>query len=178
MHRKVRPPRSDPRQRAKSSATALLLAFTAALCSVSAMALEPLDAFPRSALEIRTATGRQWFTIRIADTDERQEQGLMFVRTLPADEGMLFPQATPRIANFWMKNTLIPLDLLFISAHGRIACIRAMAKPLRLDLISCPKPVKAVLEIGGGEAARRGIGVGDVVAHEVFGRYGRVSLPR
>ena len=145
-----------------------LLAVGALLCSNLTIALEPLDAFPQSALEIRTAAGRQWFSIRIADTDARQEQGLMFVRSLPADQGMLFPQDTPRIANFWMKNTLIPLDLLFVTARGRIACLRERAKPLVLDLISCETPVRAVLEIGGGEAARRGIHVGDAVRHSLF----------
>ena len=145
-----------------------LVAIGALLCSNLAFALEPLNAFPESALEIRTATGRQWFSIRIADTDARQEQGLMFVRALPADQGMLFPEATPRIAHFWMKNTLIPLDLLFITARGRIACLRERAKPLVLDLISCETPVKAVLEIGGGEAAKRGIHVGDAVRHTLF----------
>ena len=134
----------------------------------NASAHEPLEAFPQSALEIRTASSRQWFTIRIADTEERQEQGLMYVRALPADEGMLFPQATPRIMSFWMKNTLIPLDMLFITARGRIACLREQAKPLVLDLISCGKPVTAVLEIGGGEAARRGIRKGDTVVHAIF----------
>jgi len=145
-----------------------LFTIGALLCSNMACALEPLDAFPQSALEIRTAAGRQWFSIRIADTDSRQEQGLMYVRALRADEGMLFPQRSPHIATFWMKNTLIPLDLLFITARGRIACLRERAKPLLLDLISCETPVKAVLEIGGGEAARRGIHVGDRVNHATF----------
>jgi hypothetical protein len=147
-----------------------LFAVCGALGAGIASALEPLEAFPQSALEIRTASGRQWFTIRIADSADRQEQGLMFVRALPADQGMLFPQATPRIMTFWMKNTVIPLDMLFITARGRIACLREMAKPLVLDLISCAKPVTAVLEIGGGEAARRGIRVGDRVVHAVFRR--------
>ena len=147
-----------------------LLGACGVLYAGNARALEPLETYPQSALEIRTASGRQWFTIRVADSEQRQEQGLMYVRALPADEGMLFPQATPRIMNFWMKNTLIPLDMLFITARGRVACLREMAKPLALDLIGCAKPVKAVLEIGGGEAARRGIHVGDTVIHAAFHR--------
>jgi len=131
---------------------------------------EPLESFPQSALEIRSRQGRQWFNIRIADNEARQEQGLMYVRALPADEGMLFPVAKPRVMTFWMKNTVIPLDLLFITAHGRIACLREQARPLVLDLITCDKTVKAVLEIGGGEAAKRGIRVGDQVSHAVFHR--------
>jgi uncharacterized membrane protein (UPF0127 family) len=68
----------------------------------------------------------------------------------------------------WMKNTYIPLDMLFIDSHGRIVCLLAMAKPQSLEILSCPKPAKAVLEIGGGEAAERGIRVGDRVVHELL----------
>jgi uncharacterized membrane protein (UPF0127 family) len=124
--------------------------------------------FPRSALEIRSAQGRQWFNIRIADTEARQELGLMFQTRLPADEGMLFPQARPRVVTMWMKNTYIPLDMLFIDSRGRIACLIANTRPQSLEILSCPKPVKAVLEIGGGEAAERGIRVGDRVVHGYF----------
>jgi len=126
------------------------------------------DDFPRSALEIRSANGRQWFNIRIADTEPRQELGLMYVNALPGDEAMLFPQAQPRIMSMWMENTLIPLDMLFIDLHGRIVCLIAMAKPLSREILSCDKPVKAVLEIGGGEAAKRGIRIGDRVLYAAF----------
>ena len=126
--------------------------------------------FPRSALEIRTTAGRQWFNIRVADTPARQEMGLMFVTRLPADEGMLFPQRQPQVMSMWMKNTYIPLDMLFIDRRGRIACLLANTKPESLDILSCAKPVKAVLEIGGGEAAERGIHVGDRVVHSIFNR--------
>jgi uncharacterized protein len=68
----------------------------------------------------------------------------------------------------WMKNTLIPLDMLFIDARGKIVCLLANAKPESLEILSCDKPVKAVLEIGGGEAGRRGIKVGDTVIHATF----------
>ena len=126
------------------------------------------EGFPRSALEIRSANGRQWFNIRIADTEARQELGLMFVRQLPRDEGMLFPQQKPQIVSMWMKNTLIPLDMLFIDSRGRIVCLLASTKPQSLDILTCAKPVKAVLEIAGGEAAHRGIHLGDRVTHAIF----------
>lgn len=126
------------------------------------------DGFPRSTLEIRSSQGRQLFTIRIADTPERQELGLMYETRLSADEGMLFPQDEPRVVSMWMKNTYIPLDMLFIDNHGRIVCLLANTAPQSLAILSCPKPVKAVLEIGGGESAERGIKVGDRVLHEVF----------
>lgn len=129
-----------------------------------------VEDFPRSALEIRSHSGRQWFNVRIADTDARQELGLMFVRALPADEGMLFPQRHPQIMSMWMKNTYIPLDMLFIDRRGRIICLLANTRPRSLDILTCPKPAKAVLEIGGGEAAGRGIRVGDRVIHATFTR--------
>ena len=125
---------------------------------------------PRSALEIRSASGRQWFNIRVADTSASQERGLMFVRNLPADAGMLFPQKEPQPVAMWMKNTLIPLDMLFIDSRGRIVCLIASARPESLEILSCDRPVKAVLEIGGGEAARRGIRVGNQVRHAIFHR--------
>jgi uncharacterized protein len=90
------------------------------------------------------------------------------VTSLPSDQGMLFPQQAPRIVSMWMENTLIPLDMLFIDGRGRIVCLIAMAKPLSREILSCPKPVKAVLEIRGGEAVKRGIRVGDRVIHATF----------
>ncbi len=126
------------------------------------------DDFPRSTLEIRSAQGRQLFNIRIADTSQRQELGLMYETRLPADEGMLFPQDEPHIVSMWMKNTYIPLDMLFIDSNGRIVCLLANTTPQSLGILSCPKPVKAVLEIGGGEAAERGIKVGNRVLHGFF----------
>ena len=158
---------------------ALLLLLLAVLCAGAAIpppapsgeTAPGADAgFPRSALEIRTTGGRQWFNIRIADTPARQELGLMFVTRLPADEGMLFPQQQSQIMSMWMKNTYIPLDMLFIDSRGRIVCLLANATPQSLAILSCPKPVKAVLEIGGGEAAERDIRVGDRVVHSIFNR--------
>ena len=93
----------------------------------------------------------------------------MFLRWLPPDHGMLFPQASPRVMSMWMKNTLIPLDMLFIDAQGRVVYIRERATPLSEDIISAPPKVKAVLELAGGECARLGIHVGDRVQHTLFG---------
>ena len=149
-----------------------LLPWLAAIALLPALACcEPQagnQEFPRSALQIHASDGPSWFNIRIADTPAHQELGLMFVSHLPSDEGMLFPQDQPRIVSMWMKNTLIPLDMLFIDTRGRIVCLLANTQPESLDILSCDKPVKAVLEIGGGEAQRRGIKVGDVVVHATF----------
>lgn len=128
------------------------------------------EGFPHSALEIRTASGRNWFNIRIADTEPRRELGLMYVTKLPYDEGMLFPEDQPQVMSMWMKNTYIPLDMLFIDVHGRIVCLIANAAPESERILTCDKPAKAVLEIGGGEAERRGIKVGDQVVHALFNR--------
>jgi uncharacterized protein len=152
--------------------------YACALAALAAIALLPAagscaaptqdEAFPRSALQIRAASGLNWFNIRIADTEAHRELGLMFVTQLPSDEGMLFPEDQPKIMSMWMKNTLIPLDMLFIDTRGKIVCLLANAKPESLEILSCDKPVKAVLEIGGGEAGRRDIKVGDTVIHATF----------
>ena len=165
------PTPETPRPDRGSLRIALILIATGLLPGPVCHATPSADeGFPRSALEIRTTGGRQWFNIRIADTPARQEMGLMFVTRLPADEGMLFPQQRPQIMAMWMKNTYIPLDMLFIDRRGRIVCLLANTKPQSLDILTCSKPVKAVLEIGGGEAAERGIRVGDRVIHATFTR--------
>ena len=130
----------------------------------------PMDlaTFPRAALEVVQHAGgsqrRFHFDVWVADTPARAEQGLMYVRDLPADRGMVFPFAPARVENFWMKNTYIELDLLFIAADGHVVKIISRAAPLRLDLLSSDVPVGAVLELRGGEAGLLGIRVGDHVS--------------
>ena len=152
------------------SVVALLL--TAALAP-AALALESLSAFPRSKLSIQTQAGKQDFDIWVADTPQRSEQGLMFVRSLPAATGMLFPLARPGVMRMWMKNTLIPLDMLFIDVRGEIIYIQHNATPESEAIITTPPmmvtPVKAVLEMAGGECDRRHIQQGDWVIHFLFG---------
>lgn len=123
-----------------------------------------LATFAQSSVEIGAGTHRQHFDAWIAASPAQQEQGLMFVRDLPASRGMLFPEAEPRAVSFWMKNTYIELDLLFIGADHHIAKIAARAPPLSLALINSDGPVIAVLEIRGGEVERRGIHVGDAIS--------------
>jgi uncharacterized protein len=131
--------------------------------------MEPLSTFPRSELVLHSKSGQHVVKLWIADTPQRQRQGLMFVEKLEPGTGMLFLYpGEPRPLGMWMKNTLIPLDMLFISKDGRIARIARETRPHSLETISSLMPVSAVLEIGGGEAGRLGIEVGDRVAHAAF----------
>ena len=93
----------------------------------------------------------------------------MFRKSLTPNAGMLFDFGKEQEESFWMKNTLIPLDMLFIKANGRIARIAANAKPLSTDGIPSYEPVRAVLEIAGGRAAELGLKPGDLVRNVAFG---------
>ncbi|WP_293941876.1 DUF192 domain-containing protein [Sphingomonas sp.] len=111
-----------------------------------------------------TGTGTSHhFLVEVASTGEQQQRGLMFRRSLAPDRGMIFPFAQPEMATFWMKDTLIPLDLIFVRADGTIANVAANAVPMDLALIPSDGPVTAVLEIAGGRAAQLGIRAGDRV---------------
>lgn len=143
----------------------------------------PLDlaTFPRAALEIvqrvPQPVRRLHFDVWVADTPARSEQGLMFVRDLPAGRGMVFPFEPARVVSFWMKNTYIELDMLFIAADGRIVKIIERAPPLRLDLLSSDVPVGAVLELRGGEAGLLGLRVGDQVSWKRAGKASVTPAP-
>jgi uncharacterized protein len=128
-----------------------------------------LAALKRTSLTIDTASATQHFTVDLAVSAEDQAQGLMFRRSLPRDAGMLFDFGTTRPAEFWMKNTLIPLDMLFIAADGHVADIHERAVPLSEATIGSKVPVRAVLEVNGGTVARLGIKEGDLVHHSIFG---------
>jgi uncharacterized protein len=110
-----------------------------------------------------TASGKHRFKVWIAADDASRQQGLMFVRRLPADRGMLFVFDGPQQAVFWMKDTYLPLDLVFIDAAGQVANIAANAKPESLDPIVSDGPVIAVLEVPAGTARRIQLVAGDHV---------------
>jgi len=114
-------------------------------------------------LTIHSSNGDHRFTVDVAATDEEQQRGLMFVRSLPGDRGMIFPYDPPQNVGFWMKNTLIPLDMIFITSDGRIAGIRANTTPLSTASVGVGQPTRFVLEVPGGYAARRGIAPGDQI---------------
>ncbi|MBP2151977.1 DUF192 domain-containing protein [Xanthobacter flavus] len=119
-------------------------------------------------LEIATAKGVLAFQVEVARTNEQRTQGLMCRKSLPERGGMLFDFKVDQPVYMWMKNTLIPLDMVFIRADGSIARIAAMTTPLSTQTISSGEPVRAVLEIGGGEARRLGLKAGDRIAHPMF----------
>jgi uncharacterized membrane protein (UPF0127 family) len=116
-----------------------------------------------AALQIRSAGRVHPFTVEVARTEAEQARGLMHRESLAPDAGMIFPFSQPRPASFWMKNTLIPLDMIFIRADGTIARIAANTVPHSLEPVGVSEPVAAVLEIAGGRAAQLGIREGDRV---------------
>jgi uncharacterized membrane protein (UPF0127 family) len=157
----------------------LTIAFVAALAlvvcfraSAQVGPIEDLAAFPRGKLQI--ADGKKvkhTFEVWLADSPRRQSQGLMFVRALPAMGGMLFVHESPRPASMWMKNTYIPLDMVFIDARGRIQQIVEQTTPHSLDIIRSDEPALAVLEIAGGEAKRLRLHPGQRVIHPALVGY-------
>lgn len=121
-------------------------------------------------LVIETRGGPQVFAVEIADTDETRRTGLMFRTDLAADAGMLFDFGESRIVTMWMRNTPLPLDMIFITDAGRIAHIAENTVPGSEALISSRYPVASVLEVNAGIVAARGIAVGDQVTHPIFAK--------
>jgi len=148
----------------KTISGALLLVLGAAGCGSAGS-----DATARTAstssvpLTISTASNKHAFRVEVARTEAQQERGLMFRSHLGPDQGMIFPMNPPRMASFWMKNTIIPLDMIFVRADGSIARIAAQTVPYSLAPVSSGEPVAAVLEIAGGRAAELGINEDDKV---------------
>lgn len=137
------------------TALALSLALPMAACSSDPAAqAETAATIP---LTIEMAGKAHRFDVEVARTDAEQDRGLMFRTGLPADGGMIFPFEKPRIGSFWMKNTLIPLDMIFIRADGSIDRIAENTIPESLEPVVSGGEVSAVLELAGGTAARLGL---------------------
>lgn len=132
---------------------------------------EPNRGLARVPLHITTRTGTHRYTVEVARTAEQQAIGMMHRRSVPPGTGMLFPFSPPRPASFWMRNTLVPLDIIFIRTDGRVLNIEAEAVPLSETMRSSTGPAAAVLELAGGEAKRIGLAPGDRVewSHAVAG---------
>ncbi|MBN9490167.1 MAG: DUF192 domain-containing protein [Alphaproteobacteria bacterium] len=139
------------------------------LAATAAGAQDSEIKYDRSSLVIVTAAREIKFDIEMALTEPQREHGLMFRKSLGPYEGMLFDFYREQPVSFWMKNTLIPLDMVFIAGDGTIRHVHANAKPLSTDTIPSEYPVRAVLEINGGTAGLLGIKPGDKVKHQIFG---------
>ncbi len=125
--------------------------------------------FARDRLEIASGTARHRFAIELATTPEQRARGLMFREELAADAGMLFIFEAARPVSFWMKNTLVSLDMLFIAPDGRIVAIAPRTTPLSEEPVPSGVAVLGVLEVVAGTAQRLGLAVGDRVIHPSFG---------
>jgi uncharacterized membrane protein (UPF0127 family) len=154
---------------------AVAAALVWVLCSVPAVAGASSDAqqldrlFSRSTLQIATPDAKlHKIDVWIADNDARRARGLMFVEQLADDAGMLFIYPQPQPISMWMKNTHLPLDMLFVNADGRVHRVVENTKPMSLDTISSDGTVLAVIELKAGSAARLKIRPGAQVIHPAF----------
>jgi uncharacterized membrane protein (UPF0127 family) len=139
-----------------------LVALTGDPVAAREDAVRPLSAFPRERLAIETRSARRYqFDAWRADTPATRVQGLMFVDALPADRAMIFVYDTAQLVGMWMKNTLIPLDMLFVDSAGCIVTVHEHAQPGSLDSIKSRVPVVLVVELAGGTAKTLGIAAGD-----------------
>ncbi|SEH63786.1 DUF192 domain-containing protein [Magnetospirillum fulvum] len=146
-------------------ALVLLIGLVVGGPSIAAQTVE----FGSTRVELVAANGhRTPLMVELAATPEQLEQGLMFRPYLAPEAGMLFDFGRPRLVAMWMKNTLIPLDMLFLDAAGRIVHIEANAEPGSLQPRGPVQKVLAVLELPAGGAARFGLRLGDRVAHPIF----------
>lgn len=149
------------RWRAKAAIVLLAIAALTALCRPSG----PAMAADMQMLEIITRSGVQVFSVEVARTDQERERGLMFRTSLPEGRGMLFDFSPDQNVTMWMKNTLIPLDMIFIRSDGRILRIAENTKTESEEIIPSGGPVRAVLEVIAGTAKKYGIAPGDRVAY-------------
>lgn len=142
----------------------------AALAALLLLALAHSVSAADTELLIVTSSGAHRFHVEMAATPEQRERGLMFRREMAADAGMLFDDGPgEHDVAMWMKNTYIPLDMLFIRDDGTISSVAERAVPESLATIASDGPVRAVLEVNGGTAAKLGIKPGDKVHHALFG---------
>jgi len=129
-----------------------------------AVGVHPISGLKVIPLAIATKSGTHQFRVEVAVTGEEQEKGLMFRTAMGADQGMIFPMDPPRMAAFWMKNTVIPLDIIFIGPNHRVLNVAADAVPYDLTPLPSTGPAAAVLELNGGRAAQIGLKPGDKIA--------------
>ena len=158
------------RMLALTGAVWCLAAWAQGTASISVDGRPLAQDFTQSSLTIETsAFACEHFAIFVAEQSAQQARGLMFVREMPDDVGMIFVYPQERMLSMWMKNTLIPLDMLFMDGAGTLVHVAENATPGSLSTISSQRPARAVLEINGGLAERLGIRPGDRVRHAFVG---------
>ncbi|WP_456624156.1 MULTISPECIES: DUF192 domain-containing protein [unclassified Bradyrhizobium] len=143
------------------AAILVVAGFAAASAPVGAASFQPL--------EIVTKGGVQVFSVEMATTEQEKQTGLMYRKELADGKGMLFDFSPEQEVSMWMKNTYVPLDMIFIRADGRILRIAENTEPLSTKIISSQGLAKAVLEVPAGTAQKYGIRPGDRVGHPLFG---------
>lgn len=155
-------------------AAALILALSLAPAACADVLPAPDDTpppveFRTTPLILETANGTHAFTVEVAETPEQRARGLMFREVMSGDAGMIFDYQRDLEISMWMKNTILPLDMVFISADGTVFSVKKGAEPYSLAHISSGGKVRAVLEINAGVADMLQIAPGDRVRHEIFG---------
>lgn len=143
-------------------------ALTFALALFGLFAAGSIRAADQQSLEIVSKTGVHPFAVEVVSTEADRAKGLMYRKSLPEGQGMLFDFHSDQDVSFWMQNTYIPLDMIFIKGDGRIANIVENTEPLSTKLIPSRGPVRGVLEVIGGTTRKLGIAAGDKVAHPIF----------
>lgn len=136
---------------------------TATPSATQAASVHPESGLQVIDLVVATSAGPRRFRVEVAATPQEQQRGLMFRTQMGPDEGMIFPLAQVRMASFWMRNTVIPLDIIFIGPDNKIINIAANTVPYSESPVPSEAPAKAVLELNGGRAAELGIAPGDLV---------------
>lgn len=149
----------------------MMMSLAAALAVLVTLCVNPVaQAASVQSLEIATKSGVRVFSVEMATTEEEKTQGLMYRKELPDGKGMLFDFSPEQQISMWMKNTYIPLDMIFIRADGRILRIAENTEPLSTKIISSGGLAKGVLEVIAGTAQKYGIQPGDRVAHPLFNK--------
>jgi uncharacterized protein len=165
-------PIRSPRALRATSVTALALAAALrVLVPAAAPVVLATAAAAQAALEklvVTTAQGPRSFEVEVMRTDDERARGLMFRRYMPADRGMLFDFKQTQPVMMWMKDTFIPLDMVFIRRDGTVSSIAENTEPHSTRTIASAEPVYAVLELNAGTAAKLGIKSGDKVEHPLF----------
>ena len=149
---------------------AVAMVLVAAALAAALAGQAPAQAAGRATVEIVTKTGVHPFAVELATNDAERSRGLMFRKELPEGQGMLFDFEREQPVSFWMHNTYISLDMIFIRGDGRILSIAENTEPLSDRLVPSGGPVRAVLEVIAGTAVKLGIAPGDRVAGAIFGR--------